>query len=79
MCVCLCLTSNWGQFMPIPGPCVFLHHFRSSLSLAELMVWPRSRYRALNLIGHLTFQSQAESNSYTNTHTTGVQKNTFII
>lgn len=42
-------ASNCGQFMLIPGPWVFLHHRRSSVSLAAWIVWPRSLYRPTNL------------------------------
>lgn len=39
-------TSNWGQFMCMPGPWVLLNHLRSSCGLAVVTVRSSSLYTA---------------------------------
>lgn len=38
------LTSNWGQFMGMPGPLVLRNHLRSSWASAPRMACSSSRY-----------------------------------
>lgn len=38
------LTSNWGQFMGMPGPLVLRNHRRSSCASDMRMVCSSSRY-----------------------------------